>query len=171
MAHTAPLENKLASSFPGKTLKSHFVMIDARITSPEKKFKHAFASFQPDLTFAIFPYQKNGLSRLLAEVSRHPTFDQIDNPTLENMQDIAKRCIPFEHDIKDMVWASKFWVHEHVAEKYKKERVFLLGDAAHCHSPAGGFGMNTGIQDAANLCWKLALCLKEKSPPCFARYL
>lgn len=151
-------------SYPGKSLKSHFVMIDAKITSSEEGLNSFNGFFQPNLSFIIIPYQKDGLSRLLAEVSRHPKFNRIDNPTLENMQDIAKCCIPFKHEIKDMVWASKFWVHEHVAEKYKKDRVFLLGDAAHCHSPAGGLGMNTGIQDAANLCWKLALCLKNKAP-------
>lgn len=57
-----------------------------------------------------------------------------------------------EHD-----WLSAFRIREHVAERYRVGRVLIAGDAAHAHSPLGGQGMNTGIQDAANLAWKLAL--------------
>ncbi len=57
--------------------------------------------------------------------------------------------------LKDPVWLSYFSVHERIATTFAKGRVFLLGDAAHVHSPAGGQGMNTGIQDAYNLGWKL----------------
>jgi 6-methylpretetramide 4-monooxygenase / 4-hydroxy-6-methylpretetramide 12a-monooxygenase len=60
------------------------------------------------------------------------------------------------HDIE---WASQFALHQGLSDRYRAGRVFLAGDAAHIHSPVGGQGMNTGIQDAQNLVWKLSLAL------------
>ena len=59
--------------------------------------------------------------------------------------------------ITDPVWLAGFRIHERMVSEYRRGRVFLAGDAAHIHSPAGGQGMNTGMQDACNLAWKLAL--------------
>ena len=56
-------------------------------------------------------------------------------------------------------------MHECLADHYRQDRVFLVGDAAHVHSPAGGQGMNTGIQDAYNLVWKLALVINNQANP------
>lgn len=61
-----------------------------------------------------------------------------------------------------MNWYSPYRVHHRVADKFRKGRAFILGDAAHIHSPAGGQGMNTGIGDAFNLSWKLACVLKGR---------
>lgn len=65
---------------------------------------------------------------------------------------------------KDVKWLSRFRVHHRSLTKYQMGRIFLAGDAAHIHSPLGGQGMNTGLQDAANLAWKLAFVLKGISP-------
>jgi 2-polyprenyl-6-methoxyphenol hydroxylase-like FAD-dependent oxidoreductase len=59
--------------------------------------------------------------------------------------------------VRELIWSSNFRVSHRVADHYRSGRVFLAGDAGHVHSPAGGQGMNTGIQDAINLAWKLAL--------------
>jgi hypothetical protein len=59
--------------------------------------------------------------------------------------------------VSDPVWLAGFRIHERMVAEYRRGRVFLAGDAAHIHSPAGGQGMNTGMQDAYNLAWKLAL--------------
>jgi 2-polyprenyl-6-methoxyphenol hydroxylase-like FAD-dependent oxidoreductase len=63
--------------------------------------------------------------------------------------------------LTDLTWSSMFTINVRRAEQYKQGRVFVAGDAAHIHSPAGGQGMNTGIQDAYNLAWKLALVIKN----------
>jgi hypothetical protein len=60
-------------------------------------------------------------------------------------------------------WFSTYHVHHRVADRFRKDRAFLLGDAAHIHSPVGGQGMNTGIGDAVNLAWKLAWVLKRRA--------
>src|SRR5690606_31048678 len=65
--------------------------------------------------------------------------------------------------LRDPVWMTNFRLHHKVAAEYRRGRVFLAGDAAHIHSPAGGQGMNTGIQDAVNLGWKLAQVVRGRA--------
>jgi 2-polyprenyl-6-methoxyphenol hydroxylase-like FAD-dependent oxidoreductase len=67
--------------------------------------------------------------------------------------------------IGDPVWASAFRIQRRQADRYRRGPVFLAGDAAHVHSPVGGQGMNTGIQDAFNLGWKLALAARNQAAP------
>lgn len=87
--------------------------------------------------------------------------------------DIAKRAEALLRDrtgirfrrVGEPVWASSFHIHRRQAERYRLGPVFLAGDAAHVHSPVGGQGMNTGIQDAFNLGWKLALAARGEAAP------
>ena len=79
--------------------------------------------------------------------------------------DVSKRVLNWIHvDIQNIHWFSTYRVHHRVAENFRHERVFILGDAAHIHSPVGGQGMNTGIGDAVNLGWKLASVLRDRAP-------
>src|SRR5699024_1309430 len=64
---------------------------------------------------------------------------------------------PIDVRIASVAWSARVRLQRRLASQYRAGPVFLAGDAAHTHSPAGGQGMNTGIQDAANLGWKLAL--------------
>lgn len=76
--------------------------------------------------------------------------------TLELMQDLVSQRGPGGITLRDPEWLSTFQVHHKVVDLMSEGRCFLAGDAAHIHSPAGGQGLNTGIQDAYNLAWKLA---------------
>lgn len=67
-------------------------------------------------------------------------------------------------NVEKVNWFSTYRVHHRVALRFRDRRAFLLGDAAHIHSPVGGQGMNTGIGDAVNLAWKLAKALSGSSP-------
>jgi 2-polyprenyl-6-methoxyphenol hydroxylase-like FAD-dependent oxidoreductase len=67
--------------------------------------------------------------------------------------------------LADLRSASTFGIHRREAEHFRRNRVFLLGDAAHIHSPVGGQGMNMGIQDAFNLAWKLSLVIRNAASP------
>ena len=69
---------------------------------------------------------------------------------------------PIKLNISEPTWTSGFWIHENMIANYRHKHIFFAGDAAHLHSPAGGQGMNTGIQDAYNLAWKLAYVLQGK---------
>ena len=71
--------------------------------------------------------------------------------------DVSQRVIEWMRiDVERVHWFSTYRVHHRVADRFRKGRAFLLGDAAHIHSPVGGQGMNTGIGDAVNLAWKIA---------------
>lgn len=84
--------------------------------------------------------------------------------SLPELQSIARATSGTNVTFKDAVWLAKFRLHHRGVDRYRKGRMFVAGDAAHIHSPVGGQGMNTGIQDAWNLGWKLALVLKNKAP-------
>jgi 2-polyprenyl-6-methoxyphenol hydroxylase-like FAD-dependent oxidoreductase len=86
-------------------------------------------------------------------------------PTLEQLQVVADRILPMKATMSDLQWSSNFRISMRLAAHYRKDRGFLAGDAAHIHPPTGGQGMNTGIQDAYNLAWKMALVLQDKASP------
>ena len=80
--------------------------------------------------------------------------------------DISTAVLDQMHiDVDEVNWFSTYHVHHRVAEHFRRGRAFLLGDAAHIHSPVGGQGMNTGIGDAVNLAWKLAAVLRRRMHP------
>jgi 2-polyprenyl-6-methoxyphenol hydroxylase-like FAD-dependent oxidoreductase len=86
-------------------------------------------------------------------------------PTLEELQAVTDRLLPMKVTLSDLQWSSNFRIGMRLAAHYRKDRGFLAGDAAHIHPPTGGQGMNTGIQDAYNLAWKMALVLHDKASP------
>ena len=77
---------------------------------------------------------------------------------------MTRLALGSDYGMHDARWVSRFHSDERQAPAYRVGRVFLAGDAAHVHSPAGGQGMNTGLQDAANLSWKLAAVLRGRAP-------
>ena len=84
--------------------------------------------------------------------------------TLDEVQAFADRVTGGRLRLRDPSWLTRFRLHHRQATRYRAGRLFLAGDAAHIHSPAGGQGMNTGIQDAWNLGWKLALVCRGLGP-------
>jgi len=80
---------------------------------------------------------------------------------LEELQSVIAAPTEGSVVVRDPSWLSHFRLHHRQSSRYRRGRVFLAGDAAHIHSPVGGQGMNTGIQDAWNLGWKLALAARE----------
>ena len=83
---------------------------------------------------------------------------------LDEVKEITRLALGRDYGMHDARWMSRFHSDERQAPAYRVGRVFLAGDAAHVHTPAGGMGMNTGLQDAANLSWKLAATLKGYGP-------
>ncbi len=86
-----------------------------------------------------------------------PGCDKPTDPTLAEAQKVVDQRGPAGIRLHDPVWLAGFRIHERKVKEYGRGNVFLAGDAAHIHSPAGGQGMNTGMQDAFNLAWKIAL--------------
>jgi 2-polyprenyl-6-methoxyphenol hydroxylase-like FAD-dependent oxidoreductase len=109
---------------------------------------------------AIFPLKAEGRARLIGTV--------LDDGAHKNgslaWDDVNKNVIAeLRLNVGRVNWFSTYRVHHRVAENFRKSRAFLLGDAAHIHSPVGGQGMNTGIGDAINLAWKLAAVLHRRA--------
>src|SRR5437016_8022588 len=109
---------------------------------------------------AVFPLKAEKRARLVGTIGeesehRHETL---------SWNDVSKRVIEWMPiDVERVNWFSTYRVHHRVADHFRKGRAFLLGDAAHIHSPVGGQGMNTGIGDAVNLAWKLAAIVQGRA--------
>ncbi|CRK52964.1 Monooxygenase [Rhodococcus sp. RD6.2] len=86
-------------------------------------------------------------------------------PELHHIQAVLDRLAPESTTASNMRWSSVFRISHRLAQRYSSGRVFLAGDAAHIHPPTGAQGMNTGIQDATNLAWKLALAVAGRADP------
>ena len=86
-----------------------------------------------------------------------PELRSKDDVTFEEVVPSIRQQVGGSLDFKSCLWFSTYRIHHRAAERFRERRCFLLGDAAHVHSPMGGQGMNTGLQDAYNLAWKLAL--------------
>ena len=109
---------------------------------------------------AVFPLKGEGRARLVGTV-REDAEHQHENLS---WNDVSQRVIEWMRiDVERVNWFSTYRVHHRVADHFRKGRAFLLGDAAHIHSPVGGQGMNTGIGDAVNLAWKLAAVLHGRA--------
>jgi 2-polyprenyl-6-methoxyphenol hydroxylase-like FAD-dependent oxidoreductase len=85
--------------------------------------------------------------------------------SLPQLQEVADRLVPGQPKLSDLRWSSIFRISMRLAARYRIGNVFLAGDACHIHPPTGGQGMNTGIQDADNLAWKLALVARGEAGP------
>ena len=105
---------------------------------------------------AFFPIGRDRF-RIVADLGHASGSEKPADPTLAAVQATIHSRGLSHMRVYDPVWLSGFRIHERKVADYSRGRVFLAGDAAHIHSPAGGQGMNTGMQDVCNLAWKLAL--------------
>lgn len=87
------------------------------------------------------------------------------DPSMEDMKKAFEERCSDKAKLSDPIWLSQFFIHHRQIEQYRHNRIFFAGDAAHIHSPMGGQGLNTGIQDIYNLVWKLALVQKKQANP------
>jgi 2-polyprenyl-6-methoxyphenol hydroxylase-like FAD-dependent oxidoreductase len=156
-AHSTVRET-LGVPFEGATYPQSFVLADVRMDwgLPDDEVQ---LFFSPDGLVVVAPLP-HGRHRVVATVDEAPP-----EPSLNDVQALLDARGPRtpRPRVEEVVWSSRFHVHHRVAVAFREGAVFLCGDAAHVHSPAGGQGMNTGIQDAANLAWKLALVLRGQA--------
>ncbi|MPV35944.1 monooxygenase [Georgenia subflava] len=140
--------------FRGAAYPQTFVLSDLEADGIDPGSAHVFVSGRGMLFF--FPLGTPATWRLLAMRPRADT-TPVERPvTLAEVQALTDAYATGVR-VHDPVWMTNFQLHNRGAARYRSGRVFLAGDAAHIHSPAGAQGMNTGIQDAINLGWKLSL--------------
>lgn len=134
-------------AFKGRDLPQHFIMADLHVEwEKSPSFGHVIFSENGPLVF--FPFDHTNHGRLIADVTNDARLKQEHHPAFEDFAGLMKERNTHKASLDHMEWSSSFWVHSKIAETYQKGRLFLAGDAAHQHSPFGGQGMNTGIQDA-----------------------
>jgi 3-(3-hydroxy-phenyl)propionate hydroxylase len=139
--------------FGGSTYERSFVLGDGVMDSPVPSGE-AHYILDPRGVLVLVPLP-DGQLRLFADATL--VGDQDTAPTIEDLQRLADERAPYPVTVKELQWSTRFLVHMRQADTYRAGRCLLAGDAAHAHSPAGGQGLNTGIQDAANLAFRLAL--------------
>lgn len=152
----------LGIPFEGSTEPQTFLLGDVRIDGGGLDHKNIYLWWRRGGTVALFPFEEDTW-RIFAMRENDSAADV--PPTLDELQGHADRYGPPGMRLRDPSWLSAFKINERVAARYRVGRCFLAGDAAHVHSPAGGQGMNTGIQDAVNLGWKLAYALAGIGDP------
>jgi 2-polyprenyl-6-methoxyphenol hydroxylase-like FAD-dependent oxidoreductase len=159
-AHSV-IRNTLGLPFKGKTLDEIFVLGDVQVDGNLSTASlHIFSSENGLL--ALFP---TGDTQFRVVASNPPRdLAKAEMPTLEELQALCDQRSHIPIKLRDLTWSSIFHANSRMVKNLRVGRVFLAGDAAHIHSPAGGQGMNTGIQDAINLGWKLALVLEGNAP-------
>ena len=144
-------------------MDSDWILADVHMRGYPAPDTEATVYWHRDGAFVIFPISP-GRYRLIADMpasgEAHPPV-----PTLEQVQTLINRRGPSGMTAFDPIWLAGFRINGRKVASYRWGRAFLCGDAAHVHSPAGGQGMNTGMQDAFNLAWKLALVIKGCARP------
>jgi 2-polyprenyl-6-methoxyphenol hydroxylase-like FAD-dependent oxidoreductase len=154
------VRDTIGTAFPGGTYRQVFYVADVEAAGPPLNGELHVDLDEADF-LGVFPLAGKGKARLIGTV-RDERADRADTLKFEGVSDRAIKHLKV--DIQKVNWFSTYHVHHRVAQQFRKGRAFLLGDAAHIHSPAGGQGMNTGIGDAINLAWKLAAVVRNHAP-------
>ncbi|WFU11611.1 FAD-dependent monooxygenase (plasmid) [Rhizobium sp. CB3090] len=155
---SSAVRKSLDLDFPGGTYAQTFYVADVEASGPSMTGELHLDLDSSDF-LAVFPLDAESGARLIGTVKENPedagklSFEDVDSRAIRDMK----------IDVKAVHWFSSYRVHHRVVEHFRKGRAFLLGDAAHIHSPAGGQGMNTGIGDAINLAWKLRMVLRGEA--------
>ncbi|WP_028804399.1 FAD-dependent monooxygenase [Streptomyces sp. 142MFCol3.1] len=154
------VRQSLGLPFPGRSAVRSMMLADVRMADPPKKPPTVAAIGD---AFAIVVPFGDGWFRVMAWNRHHPMPDNA-SVGLEEIKDVARQALGSDFGMHDPRWLSRFHSDERQCPRYRVGRVFLVGDAAHVHSPAGGMGLNTSIQDSANLSWKLAAVQRGRAP-------
>jgi len=146
--------------FEGRSLTQNYVLGDLHLAGdiPEDQLS-IFLARKGFL--AVFP-MGDGRFRFMATDPERITGDT-GEPTLEDIQRLYDRTVHLPAQLYDLNWSSRFRINSRHMTTLRDGRVFFGGDAAHVHSPAGGQGMNAGIQDMINLSWKLAMVIEGRA--------
>jgi len=150
------VRHALNIGFPGKTLGVRAVVADVLLTDLDRDAWHRFNEGAMAAQIALCPLAGTDMFQLQAAV---PLDGDVDLSAEGLTRMVAERSGRSNITIHSVSWASAFHMNARLADHYRAGRVFLTGDAAHIHPPTGGQGLNTSIQDAYNLGWKLAAVL------------
>ncbi len=159
-AHST-VRKQMNIEFKGEKYKQHFYVMDVHGFGEMMKNQKISVSFSNEEFLICMPVRSKGTYRMIGIIPS--ALANQNEVKAENIHAFVQRT--FGAQIESVNWFSTYHIHHRVASRFRQGRIFLCGDAAHIHSPAGGQGMNTGIGDAINLSWKLAAVLQHKAAP------
>ncbi len=145
-------------SFKGGTYEKQFYVVDTKIKWEEGFNKLILCPSRKNFC-GFFPMAGSNTHRIIGTVPL--SLNDRHDIGFNDLEKVIKETVGFPMEIEKVNWFSVYKLHHRSVEVFNKGNYFLAGDAAHIHSPAGGQGMNTGLQDAYNLTWKLALVIKN----------
>lgn len=154
------VRHQIGAGFPGGTYEKIFYVADVDASGPAANGQAHIALDHADFA-AWLAYNDQGRGRLIGVVGDERA-QRAESLTFDDVGHAAIASVGLQ--VEKVHWFSTYRVHHRVTDHYRRGRSFLVGDAAHVHSPAGGQGMNTGIGDAINLAWKLAAVLQHGAP-------
>lgn len=154
------VRQQLQIPFNGDTYPSQFYLADVVMPGNEKLINLYLASGG---FAAFFPMPGHGAYRIVGNIPSGLVADQ--EIKLTDVMPTLKKVTGKDVAVLDCTWFATYKLHHRMASRFSLGRCFLIGDAAHIHSPVGGQGMNTGLQDAYNLAWKLAGVIQHKLKP------
>lgn len=156
------VRHALNLQFQGKSHKQSYALadlhLDGDIPDDELSIFTAAHGF-----LGVFPMGNRHFRFIATDPEKHEKTD--DEPTLSELQKLYDADSHIPARLRDMTWSSRFRINSRMLHTLRSRRIFFGGDAAHVHSPAGGQGMNTGIQDMIDLSWKLAMVWQGKATP------
>jgi 2-polyprenyl-6-methoxyphenol hydroxylase-like FAD-dependent oxidoreductase len=159
----------LGLTFAGASYPQNFMLADCTISWP-LEYSYIKLFIRKTYLGVYFPIKGTAYGRIIAITPE--TGSENDSAAAQVATTAEPLALPevekafldatnLDVKLTDPIWVARYRIHHRCVNKYSEGRVFVAGDAAHIHSPAGGQGMNTGLQDAANLVWKLAVTLKN----------
>jgi 2-polyprenyl-6-methoxyphenol hydroxylase-like FAD-dependent oxidoreductase len=166
-AHSV-VRHEIGAKYEGETYKPLLYIADIE-GEDDKLFNGEGHLLLTNKTFNLMvPYNKEVHARLIGTTDlsndENPGLGSPDHDHTITFEDVRPQISKAMHiEIKKVNWFSTYRSHHRIADKFRKNRAFLVGDAAHIHSPVGGQGMNTGIMDSINLAWKLATVIKHEA--------
>jgi 2-polyprenyl-6-methoxyphenol hydroxylase-like FAD-dependent oxidoreductase len=160
-AHSA-VRRLVGVGFVGSSYDTHIMLADVRLA---ENLPTTIGAYLSKTGIVLLPPFGDGWYRAVIW-DREREHVPIDEPLgIEEVRQSLQRIAGTDFGLPDMRWSTRFLSERRQAASYRVGRVFLAGDAAHVHSPLGALGMNTGIQDAVNLGWKLAAAVHGWAPP------
>lgn len=153
---SSTVRQQLKCKFEGRTYENKFFVADTRIDWAQPAHRIVASPSRTNFC-AFFPMYDKDSYRVLGTLPKD--FYHKENIAFQDIESVVRSTIGIPLQFKTVNWFSVYKLHQRCVESFAVNRCFLAGDAAHIHSPAGGQGMNTGLQDVYNLSWKLWMVL------------
>ncbi|KAI8177556.1 12-dehydrotetracycline 5-monooxygenase/anhydrotetracycline 6-monooxygenase [Colletotrichum sp. SAR 10_75] len=160
-AHSA-VRKSTDLTFEGAQYPQTFILADIKLGGPYDTER--VSMYLGGRIMVIFPL-KDGVVRIVGERSSYSKYT--GDPTVQEIKEFIEELAGGTWEVTDPIWLTHFRWNCRGVNNYRDGRIFVAGDAAHIHSPAGGQGMNTGIQDAINLGWKMSAVLRGEKDDSF----